>query len=54
MDQYRPAGKVRGGRFGEIDRPLRAGEYREAVRSAREVGLGRLDGRAPERARRYL
>jgi len=46
MDQYRPAGKVWGARFGEIGRPLRAAEYREAVRLAGEVGLARLDARA--------
>jgi putative pyruvate formate lyase activating enzyme len=47
MDQYRPAGKVAGGRFAELGRSLEAAEYREALRIAREVGLWRLDGRAP-------
>lgn len=46
MDQYRPAGKVRGGRYPEIDRPLSGREYREAVAIAREVGLRRLDSGA--------
>jgi putative pyruvate formate lyase activating enzyme len=47
MDQYRPAGKVGPGRFTEIGRPMEAGEYREALRFARDVGLFRLDERAP-------
>jgi len=45
MDQYRPAGKVGGGRFAEIDRGLTSGEYREAVRMAADLGLRRLDRR---------
>jgi len=45
MDQYRPAGKVRGGRFSEIDRGLTSEEYREAVRMAADLGLHRLDRR---------
>jgi putative pyruvate formate lyase activating enzyme len=49
MDQYRPAGRVAGERFPEINRPLRLAEYREALEIARRVGLWRLDGRAPER-----
>jgi putative pyruvate formate lyase activating enzyme len=47
MDQYRPAGKVGGGRFPEIDRPLASSEYREAVEAARDLGLHRLDVRRP-------
>ncbi len=47
MDQYRPAGRVGPGRFAEIGRPLEPAEYREALRAAREVGLRRLDERAP-------
>ena len=46
MDQFRPAWKVREGRFAEIARPLGRAEYREAVGIAREVGLRRLDERA--------
>ena len=46
MDQYRPAWKVRGGRHREIERPLHAAEYREAMRIARDAGLRRLDPRA--------
>jgi putative pyruvate formate lyase activating enzyme len=45
MDQYRPAGRVGGGRFAEIDRGLTSEEYREAVRMADELGLRRLDRR---------
>jgi len=45
MDQYRPAGKVGGDRFPEIDRGLTSEEYREAVRMAVELGLRRLDRR---------
>ncbi|MFQ6045872.1 MAG: radical SAM protein [Gemmatimonadales bacterium] len=45
MDQYRPAGKVRGGRFQEINRSLTSREYHEAREIAREVGLTRLDER---------
>jgi len=52
MDQYRPAGKVGSGRFAEISCPLEAAEYREALRVARDVGLGRLDERAPRASTR--
>lgn len=52
MDQYRPAGKVPAGRFAEISRPLEAAEYLEALRAARDVGLRRLDGRAPRASTR--
>jgi putative pyruvate formate lyase activating enzyme len=51
MDQYRPAGKVEQGRFAELSRPLEAAEYREALRVAEEVGLRRLDARAPRASR---
>jgi putative pyruvate formate lyase activating enzyme len=44
MDQYRPSGKVGGGAFDEIDRGVTAGEWSEARRVARELGL-RLDAR---------
>jgi putative pyruvate formate lyase activating enzyme len=47
MDQYRPAGKVGGARFAEIDRPLYAEEFASAERMARELGLKRLDRRRP-------
>jgi putative pyruvate formate lyase activating enzyme len=43
MAQYRPAGKVGGGRYAEIDRPLQASEYLEALAIARGLGLRRLD-----------
>lgn len=46
MDQYRPAGKVGGGRYPEIDRRLGREEYRRAVAMALELGLMRLDQRA--------
>jgi len=52
MDQYRPAGKVRPGRFPELSRPLEAAEYLEALRVARDVGLRRLDERAPRASTR--
>jgi len=45
MDQYRPAGKVGGGRYPELDRTLRPGEFARARSFAREVGLERLDAR---------
>ena len=44
MDQYRPAGKVGGGRHAEIDRRVRTSELRDAVRIAGTLGL-RLDRR---------
>jgi putative pyruvate formate lyase activating enzyme len=52
MDQYRPAGKVRAGRFEDISRPLAAAEYREALAIAHRVGLRRLDERASRASRR--
>jgi putative pyruvate formate lyase activating enzyme len=45
MAQYRPAGKVSPGQYPEINRPLAAAEYGEALRAATEVGLWRLDHR---------
>ncbi len=45
MDQYRPAGRVGGGAYPEIDRRLHGSEFREAVDRARELGLTRLDRR---------
>lgn len=47
MDQYYPDAEVaEGGRYEEIDRGLRSGEFREAKRFAREAGV-RLDRRRP-------
>ena len=47
MDQYHPAGKVSAAQFPEINRPLYAREFQEAVEMARELGLHRLDVRRP-------
>jgi putative pyruvate formate lyase activating enzyme len=44
MDQYRPAGKVGGAAFPEIDRGLTSREWSEAVRLAASLGF-RLDQR---------
>ncbi len=44
MDQYRPAGKVGGGRYPELDRRVPSAEFREALRFAKDLGL-RLDER---------
>lgn len=52
MDQYRPAGKVAADRFEEINRPLGAGEFGEAVAIARRLGLRRLDERTAARSPR--
>jgi putative pyruvate formate lyase activating enzyme len=41
MSQYRPYFKA--GQYSEIARPLYAGEYRDAVNSARKAGLTNLD-----------
>ena len=49
MGQYRPGGKVGGGRYPELDRPLEPLELGSALAMAKEVGLTRLDGRAPRR-----
>ena len=46
MDQYRPAGKVGGQEYVEINRSPSGGEFAEALVAAREAGLSRLDGRA--------
>lgn len=43
MDQYRPAGKVGGGAYPDVDRRLSGREFREAVAMARSLGLERLD-----------
>jgi len=45
MDQYRPAGKVRGYAWPEIGRALEPEELAAALRVARDVGLHRLDER---------
>jgi putative pyruvate formate lyase activating enzyme len=47
MDQYRPAGRVSGGRYAEIDRRPNSAELREAWQIARRLGLTRLDERRP-------
>ncbi len=45
MAQYRPAGKVRQGRFAEISRPIHSAEYQQALEAARRAGLWRFDRR---------
>ncbi len=40
-----PAGRVNGEKYGEINRPVLAEKVSEAYRSARELGLHRLDFR---------
>ena len=45
MDQYRPAGKVRGDAWPEIGHTLGPEEFTAARRIARDVGLRRLDER---------
>lgn len=47
MDQYRPAGKVNGASYVEINRPLSRREFQTAVDMARDLGLRRLDERHP-------
>ena len=49
MDQYRPAWKVGGGMYPEIDRRPAGRETREAYRVAAELGLRRLDRRGVAR-----
>ena len=46
MAQYRPASKVGGGRYAEIDRAVSADEMRAAYAGAREAGLHRFDERS--------
>ena len=41
MDQYRPC--YRAGEVPELDRPVSAGEYRQALATARRLGLSRPD-----------
>jgi putative pyruvate formate lyase activating enzyme len=45
MDQYRPAWRARTPKFVEINRPITRGEFAQAVQSARDAGLWRLDAR---------
>jgi putative pyruvate formate lyase activating enzyme len=45
MAQYYPSGKVSSDRYWEINRCLTADEYKEAVQSAHDAGLWRLDER---------
>jgi putative pyruvate formate lyase activating enzyme len=45
MDQYRPAGRVGGQRYAELDLGLRPGEFAQVRSFARQVGLRRLDAR---------
>ncbi|MBI4612877.1 MAG: radical SAM protein [Planctomycetes bacterium] len=47
MPQYRPAGRVNGEHYPEIDRPVTDEEFEEAVRIAREEGVRRFDVRRP-------
>ena len=57
MDQYYPAGEVTAERYGDINRRLEPAEFTEAQRIARDLGLRRLDERAPHprlRARRWI
>ena len=57
MDQYYPGGKVTAESYAEINRRLERSELARARAIAREVGLNRLDERAPHprlRARRWI
>lgn len=45
MTQYHPAGQVGPEKYSEINRPITAEEYEEAIRIAREAGLYRFDER---------
>jgi putative pyruvate formate lyase activating enzyme len=45
LAQYYPSGKVSSDKYAEINRRLTADEYREAVQSAHDAGLWRLDER---------
>jgi putative pyruvate formate lyase activating enzyme len=47
MDQYYPAGKVNATTFPEINRRLTSAEFWQAPQIAAELGLQRLDRRAP-------
>jgi putative pyruvate formate lyase activating enzyme len=50
MAQYRPAGRVSGTQYPEIDRCLTQDEFQRAINMTREAGLFRLDGRSTLRA----
>ncbi len=50
MPQYYPAGRVSSKEYTEIGRAISAGEFRLALRQARDAGLQRLDGRSATRA----
>jgi putative pyruvate formate lyase activating enzyme len=55
MDQYFPAGRVRGSQFPEINRRLTSEEFCEAQRIAADLELQRLDYRRPHpRLRRRI
>jgi putative pyruvate formate lyase activating enzyme len=43
MGQYRPAGKVGGGSYREIQRRVSGEEMRAAYKAAKDAGLWRLD-----------
>ena len=45
MAQYRPAGRVGPNRYPELDLALRSSEFRQALETAREMGLSRMDDR---------
>jgi putative pyruvate formate lyase activating enzyme len=47
MDQYRPC--YRADEYPELDRPITADEYRDALAAAARLGLARLDERRPRR-----
>jgi putative pyruvate formate lyase activating enzyme len=47
MDQYRPC--YRADEYPELDRPITAAEYRDALAIAARLGLARLDERRPHR-----
>jgi putative pyruvate formate lyase activating enzyme len=47
MDQYRPC--YRADEYPELDRPITADEYRDALAAAARLGLARLDERRPHR-----
>jgi putative pyruvate formate lyase activating enzyme len=47
MDQYRPAGRVGGGRYAELDTPVDPREFSVAIELASSLGL-RLDRRMPD------
>ena len=46
MDQYRPAGKVSAGKYGEINRAVTSAELEQGFAIARKYGLHRFDRRS--------